>query len=186
MKSNNKVILKGEEIHKLILKIAKEIAERYKCNSRDLALVGIRTGGVYLMERIYRILKKKLKTDMPRGIVDITLYRDDIDSPLSKPEVGETELLFDVNDKYIILIDDVLYTGRTIRAAIDVIIDFGRPKKIDVAVLIDRGHREIPFYAEFVGCKIETLGRDKINVVFTEEGKRKEDVVILERGEGKI
>ncbi len=186
MKESNKVILKGEEIRQLISQIAEKIISRYGKDADRLSLVGIRTGGVYLMERIHKILKKKLKTDIPKGIVDITLYRDDIDSSLSKPEVGETELLFDVNDKYIILIDDVLFTGRTIRAAIDVIIDFGRPKKIEVAVLVDRGHREIPVYAEFVGYRIETRENDRVNVVFTEEGKRKEDAVILEKGEKKL
>lgn len=181
MKEGNKIILKGKEIQRLISQIAEQIISRHSKEADRLALVGIRTGGVYLMERIYKVLKKKLKIDFPKGIVDITLYRDDIDSSLSKPEVGETELLFDVNDKYIILVDDVLFTGRTIRAAIDVIIDFGRPKKIEVAVLIDRGHREIPVYAEYVGYKIETFEDDRVNVVFTEEGKRKEDVVILEK-----
>ncbi len=186
MKENSKIILKGKEVQQLISQLGERIISQYGRDAERLALIGIRTGGVYLMERIYRILKRKLKTDIPKGIVDITLYRDDIDSSLSKPEIGETELLFDVNDKYIILIDDVLFTGRTIRAAIDVIIDFGRPKKIEVAVLIDRGHREIPVYAEFVGYKIVTREDDRVNVVFTEEGKRKDDVVILEKGEKKL
>lgn len=181
MKESNKLILKSDEIGKIIISMAEQIIEKYSDYADRLALIGIRTGGVYLMERIHKILKKKLKVDIPKGIVDITLYRDDIDSSLSRPEVGETELLFDVNDRIIILIDDVLFTGRTIRAAIDVIIDFGRPKKIVVAVLVDRGHREIPVYAEFVGYKVETGEKDRVNVIFVEEGRRKEDAVILER-----
>ncbi|MGC8927407.1 MAG: bifunctional pyr operon transcriptional regulator/uracil phosphoribosyltransferase PyrR [Myxococcota bacterium] len=181
MKGGTKVILKSDDIKNIIQSMAEQILEHYSGSVDRLALIGIRTGGVYLMERIHKILKKRLKTDIPKGIVDITLYRDDIDSSLSRPEIGETELLFDVNDKIIILIDDVLFTGRTIRAAIDVIIDFGRPKKIVVAVLVDRGNREIPVYAEFVGYKVKTQEVDRVNVIFVEEGRRKEDAVILER-----
>ncbi len=183
MKGVKNVILSGEEIKDLITLMADRIIQTHKSDIEKVALVGIRTGGVFLMERMHKLLKKRLNRDVPKGIVDITLYRDDIDSDssLAKPEVGETELLFDVNDRYIILVDDVLFTGRTIRAAIDVIIDFGRPKKIEVAVLVDRGHREIPVYAEFVGYKVETLMNDRVNVEFVEEGKRKEDMVVIEK-----
>ncbi len=180
MSQNKKVVLRSEEIKAMINSLAEEILKRHSNLLDRLALVGIRTGGVYLMERINRIIKKKTKINIPCGVVDITLYRDDIDTSPIKPTIGDTELMFDVNDKYIVLVDDVLYTGRTIRAAIDVIIDFGRPRKIEVAVLIDRGNREIPIYAEYIGQKIETKEKDRVTVRFSEE-TGKDDEVILER-----
>lgn len=180
MPQNRKVVYKGDKIKLMISSLAKEILQRHSDWMDRLALVGIRTGGVYLMERLHKILKKKTNLNIPRGIVDITLYRDDIDTSPIKPTIGDTDLMFDVNDKYIILIDDVLYTGRTIRAAIDVIIDFGRPRKIEVAVLIDRGNREIPIYAEYVGEKIETKESDRVRVKFSEE-TGKDDEIVLER-----
>jgi len=180
--TNRKVLFKSEDIRTMISGIAESIIQNHKEQPNRLALVGIRTGGVYLMERIHKILKKRLKTDIPTGIVDITLYRDDIDTSPMKPTVGETELLFDVNDRYIILVDDVLYTGRTIRAAIDVLIDFGRPKKIEPAVLIEREekYREIPIYAMYRGNAPKTEEKDRVTVRFFEETGR-EDEVILER-----
>lgn len=180
MSQNRKVVYKGDQIRSMISSLAAEILRRYSGSMDRLALVGIRTGGVYLMERLHKILKKRTGLNIPCGVVDITLYRDDIDTSPIRPTIGATELMFDVNDKYIILIDDVLYTGRTIRAAIDVIIDFGRPRKIEVAVLIDRGNREIPIYAEYVGEKVETKESDRVRVKFSEE-TGKNDEIILER-----
>jgi pyrimidine operon attenuation protein/uracil phosphoribosyltransferase len=180
--TGRKVLFKSDEIRAMISSIAESIIQNHREHTERLALVGIRTGGVYLMERIHRILKKRLKTEIPTGIVDITLYRDDIDTSPIKPTVGETELLFDVNDKYIILVDDVLYTGRTMRAAIDVLIDFGRPKKIEPAVLVEREekYREIPIYAIYRGSTPKTGERDRVTVRFSEETGR-DDEVILER-----
>lgn len=181
MSQNRKIVYKSDQIRSMISSLAREILRRHSDSMDRLALVGIRTGGVYLMERLHKILRKRTGLNIPRGVVDITLYRDDIDTSPIRPTIGDTELMFDVNDKYIILIDDVLYTGRTIRAAIDVIIDFGRPRKIEVAVLIDRGNREIPIYAEYVGETVETKESDRVRVKFSEETGRGDEIVLERR-----
>ena len=145
---------------------------------QDLALIGIRTRGVTLAERLKQAIKDIEKIEVPMGILDITLYRDDLTSVGAKPVVRQTLIDFDITDKRIVLVDDVFYTGRTIRAAFDALNDFGRPAKIELAVLVDRGHRELPIRADFVGKNVPTGKNQNIEVIFGEAGKP--DEVVLE------
>ncbi|MCM8757466.1 MAG: bifunctional pyr operon transcriptional regulator/uracil phosphoribosyltransferase PyrR [Candidatus Omnitrophica bacterium] len=171
-------ILDREAIRRALIRIAHEILERNR-GAQDLCLIGIRTRGVYLAQRLCEQIKNIEDRSVPVGILDITLYRDDLTLIAPHPVVHKTEIDFDINDKNIILVDDVLYTGRTIRAALDALIDFGRPKTIQVAVLIDRGHRELPIRADYVGKNIPTA-KDEFVEVYLEEVDGKEEVVIIE------
>ncbi|MDP6179026.1 MAG: bifunctional pyr operon transcriptional regulator/uracil phosphoribosyltransferase PyrR [Desulfatiglandales bacterium] len=166
-----KVILRKEEINKCIRRIAKEILENNE-SMEDLVLVGIRTGGAFLTTRLQSAIVKLKIPKPPAGVLDITLYRDDWTRIGPTPIVGKTELPFPVNDKTIILVDDVLFTGRTVRAAMDALIDFGRPKKIELAILVDRGEndRELPITANYVGGVWPTSPHETINVYFKEAG----------------
>lgn len=164
------IIMDKEEIERTLLRLTHEILERNK-GIKDLVLIGIRTGGVYLAERMRDKIASIEKANVPLGIIDITLYRDDFATGLPRPLVGKTEIPFPLKDKKVILIDDVLYTGRTVRAAMDALIDFGRPKFIQLAVLIDRGHRELPIQADYVGKKITTLPEEDVQVYFREAGE---------------
>ena len=163
------VFLKSNEIDKIIDSCVGWICENFSKDD-DIAIVGIRSRGVILAERVLKILNKKFDKSIPTGTIDITLYRDDLDDPRGdqQPQVRSTEIDFDITGKKIILLDDVLYTGRTVRAAMDVLIEFGRPTVIKLAVLIDRGGRELPIQADFVGQKIEITGPNKVNVNFVE------------------
>ena len=172
---NNK-IMDSETIRRGILRMAHEILE--KGGVEDLALIGIRTRGVILAERLKRAIKDIEKVDVPMGVLDITLYRDDLTNVGAKPVVRQTLIDFDITDKRIVLVDDVFYTGRTIRAAFDALNDFGRPAKIELAVLVDRGHRELPIRADFVGKNVPTGKNQNIEVIFGEAGKP--DEVVLE------
>ncbi|MGB9699476.1 MAG: bifunctional pyr operon transcriptional regulator/uracil phosphoribosyltransferase PyrR [Thermodesulfobacteriota bacterium] len=170
------VIMDKEEIERTLLRLTHEILERNK-GIKDLVLIGIRTGGVYLAERMRAKIAAIEKAQVPLGIIDITLYRDDFATGLPRPLVGKTEIPFPLKDKKVILIDDVLYTGRTVRAAMDALIDFGRPKFIQLAVLIDRGHRELPIQADYVGKKVTTLPEEDVQVYFREAGAEDRAVV---------
>jgi len=168
MKRRDKeTIMDGETIERTLVRITDEILER-NLGVQDLVFIGIRTGGVYLAERIRAKIEEREKVRVPSGIIDIALYRDDIGLGLPQPLVGKTEIPFSLKNKKVILVDDVLYTGRTVRAAMDALIDFGRPKFIQLAVLIDRGHREFPIQADYVGRKIITLPEDEVTVTFRE------------------
>lgn len=173
------IVMDKEEIERTLLRLTHEILERNK-GVKDLVLIGIRTGGVYLAERVRQKIEELEKTKVPFGIIDITLYRDDFATGLPRPLVGKTEIPFSLKDKKVILIDDVLYTGRTVRAAMDALIDFGRPKFIQLAVLIDRGHRELPIQADYVGKKVTTLPEEDVQVYFSETGEE-DRAVIRER-----
>lgn len=173
------IIMNKEEIERTLGRLTHEILERNK-GIKDLALIGIRTGGVYLAERIRYKIEEIEKAKVPYGIIDITLYRDDFATGLPRPIVGKTEIPFSLKEKKVILIDDVLYTGRTVRAAMDALIDFGRPKFIQLAVLIDRGHRELPIQADYVGKRITTLPEEDVQVYFHEAGDE-DRAVIRER-----
>ena len=142
-----------------------------------MALVGIRTRGVPLAARIAEEIQKIENVAVPTGSLDITLYRDDLTTMGYNPVIHGTEIDFDVTGKHIVLVDDVLYTGRTIRAALDALIDMGRPKSIQLAVLIDRGHRELPIRADYAGKNVPTSRKETIEVALQEEGKT--DEVIL-------
>src|SRR4030043_2450986 len=133
-----------------------------------MVLVGIRTGGVFLAERLREKILQKRGIDLPTGIIDITLYRDDWTRLSQTPEVKKTEIHFSIEDKDVLLVDDVLFTGRTIRAAIDALLDLGSPRRVELAVLIDRGHRELPISADYVGKTLETSRGDAINVELKE------------------
>ena len=156
--------------------IAQKILERHP-DRKNLVLIGIRTGGVHLAKRLQELIKEQVGLDIPCGAMDITLYRDDIFTSLPRPEVGPTELPCSLQGMVVILVDDVLFTGRTIRAALEELVEFGRPKRVELAVLIDRGHREIPVQPDYVGLLIETTREQSVRVELAELGEA--DQVIL-------
>ena len=164
------LVMDTKAVERALIRVAHEIVEKNK-GAENLAVIGIKTRGAYLAERIAKLIEQIEKVKIPVGLMDITLYRDDIQTKLEQPVVQKTEVLFDVVDKVIVLVDDVLFTGRTIRAALDQIIDFGRPKNIQLAVLVDRGHRELPIRADYVGKNIPTAKDDRVNVKITEVDK---------------
>jgi pyrimidine operon attenuation protein / uracil phosphoribosyltransferase len=165
------VILNAEAIRRALTRIAHEIAERNE-TSGDVVLVGIQRGGVPLAHRLGKILADIWSNSVPTGSLDVSMHRDDLDRRAA-PNVQPTVIPFDVTGKTVVLVDDVLFSGRTIRAAMDSLNDFGRPKKIQLAVLVDRGHRELPIKADFVGKNQPTALDEKIIVT--------EDEVVLER-----
>ena len=172
-------ILDREAIERTIMRIAHEILEKNK-GTQDLCIVGIRSRGAILAQRLNQCLERIEGKNVPIGIMDITLYRDDLTLVAESPVVHETQIPFDINDKKVILVDDVLYTGRTIRAALDEIMDFGRPKTVQLVVLIDRGHREMPIRADFVGKNIPTSQNETVEVRLA-EADGKEEVVIVQK-----
>ena len=159
------VVMDAERISRTLTRIAHEIVERNK-GVEGLALVGIRTRGVPLARRVARTLREIAGADVPTGALDITLYRDDLmrHAVGPQPVVRRTEIPFSIDDRKIMLVDDVLYTGRTIRAALDALIDFGRPKAIQLICLVDRGHRELPIKADYVGKNLPTSLRESVQV----------------------
>jgi pyrimidine operon attenuation protein/uracil phosphoribosyltransferase len=160
-------IMSASEIERTMVRLAHEIVE--KNNGADnLGLVGIMRRGVPLAQRLAKILNRIEKTEVPVGTLDITLYRDDLSTVGHRPEVRPGKMEFDIQDKNIILVDDVLYTGRTTRAALDALFDHGRPKRIQLLVLLDRGHRELPIEAAFVGRKVPTRDNEIIEVKLQE------------------
>ena len=148
-------LLDEKQIQKTLVRLAHEIIEK-NSNLDYLAIIGIRTRGDIIAKRIHSIIKDISKVNVESGTLDVTFYRDDFKTNLGSPKVGPSEILFNVDKKNIILVDDVLYTGRTIRAAMDEIFSLGRPKKIQLAVLIDRGHRELPIKSNYVGKNYPT------------------------------
>ncbi|MBD3169077.1 MAG: bifunctional pyr operon transcriptional regulator/uracil phosphoribosyltransferase PyrR [candidate division Zixibacteria bacterium] len=163
-----KEILDTESVARTIKRMAHEIIERNR-GVEDMAVIGIRTRGAILAERIVAAIEEIEKISLPLGLLDITLYRDDVHSRLEQPLVQKTEIIFRVANKVVILVDDVLFTGRTARSALDAIIDFGRPKCIQFAVLVDRGHRELPIRADYVGKNIPTSLDERVVVKMQEE-----------------
>lgn len=157
------VVMDAQAIQRALTRIAHEIVEKNK-GTKDLIIVGIRRRGVPLAERLSKIINDIEGVKVPIGILDITLYRDDLSHMSYQPLIQETQILEDITNKTLVLVDDVLYTGRTIRAALDALIDLGRPKKIQLAVLIDRGHRELPIRADYVGKNVPTATREAIEV----------------------
>lgn len=171
-------IMDKEAVRRAISRMAHEILEKNK-GSQGLCLVGIRTRGVVLAQRLTEAIRTIEGVDIPVGILDITLYRDDLTTIDVQPIVRETQIGFDIQDKKIVLVDDVLFTGRTIRAALNALSDFGRPAMIQLAVLIDRGHRELPIRADFVGKNIPTSRLQNVQVIF-QDTDHKEDQVMVE------
>jgi pyrimidine operon attenuation protein/uracil phosphoribosyltransferase len=168
MKHKKKIVMDAEGIDRSLTRIAYEILEKNK-GGGDLGIIGIRTGGVYLAERLKDKISNIEKTDIPIGILDITMYRDDLGLSTKKPSPRKTDIPFSLDDKKVVLVDDVLFTGRTIRAAMDALIDFGRPRLIQLAVLIDRGHRELPIRADFVGKNLPSSLWESVVVSLTEK-----------------
>lgn len=169
-----------EAIRRGLMRIAHEIIEKNK-GIDNLCLIGIRTRGAFLAERLNEYIKKIEGHSVPLGVLDITLYRDDLTLINSQPIIHETLIDFDINGKEIILVDDVLFTGRTIRAALDALIDFGRPANIQLAVLIDRGHRELPIRADYVGKNIPTSLDEDVQVKLKEKDDTEDEVCVRKR-----
>lgn len=178
MSNESRVILTSQEMELALKRIALQILERNH-SVADLAIVGIHTCGVDLAERIRKIVEEQAGARIPAGSLDITLYRDDWSLISQNPVVRTTDLSFIVEDSRLILVDDVLFTGRTIRAAMDAIMDYGRPHSIQLAVLVDRGGRELPIQADFVGMHTTVLPHERIQVLLKEHGGQ-DEVVILQ------
>ena len=159
------VIMDADRMSRTLTRIAHEIVERNR-GVEHLALVGIRTRGVFIAKRLAKVLQEITKEPVPTGALDITLYRDDLMRHAVGPQplVRRTEIPFSIDDQKVVLVDDVLYTGRTIRAALDALIDFGRPKEIQLIVLVDRGHRELPIKADYVGKNVPTSLKESVHV----------------------
>ena len=176
-------IMDKENIQRAIMRIAHEILEKNK-GVESVCLVGIRTRGVILAQRINACIKQIEGKELPLGILDITLYRDDLARATKQPIVHETSINFEIAEMKVVLVDDVLFTGRTIRAALDALIDFGRPAGIQLAVLIDRGHRELPIRADYVGKNIPTALNQDVQVILNETDHETDQVVIREKNNG--
>ena len=172
-----KLIQSPEEIDKSLKRIAHEVLEKNK-GGKDLVLVGIRKRGVTLAKRLSAKIKEIAGLEVPIGALDINLYRDDLSEVASQPILRKTEVPFSVKDRKVILVDDVLYTGRTIRAALDAMIDLGRPCFIQLAVLLDRGHRELPIRADYVGKNVPSSRNEEV-VVYLEEVDGRDEVSII-------
>ncbi len=164
------VIMDRHEMTRALTRIAHEILERNK-GCHGVGLVGIRTGGVYLAQRLKQLVSQIERTDVVLGELDITLYRDDLALRKNQPVLKKTDIPFHISDLKIILVDDVLFTGRTIRAAMDGLMDLGRPAEIQLAVLVDRGHRQLPIRANYVGKNIPTAKDENIRVFLDELGE---------------
>lgn len=160
-------LITSEDMRRTVIRLAHEIIEKNR-GIKDLVIIGIYTRGAYLAARISKKIEEIEGQKIPTGYLDSTLYRDDFRTRLKQPKVQVTNISFQIDEKNIVLVDDVLYTGRTVRAAIDALMDFGRPNRIDLAVLVDRGHRELPFKADFVGKNIPTSVGEEVRVKLKE------------------
>ena len=178
---NEKILIGNAEMQTILERLTFQIIE--KCpDPKNTCIVGIRRRGVFIAKRIDECLKRHNKKEFEMGTIDITLYRDDLSEISNMPEVHSSSIDFDVNGKTLILVDDVLFTGRTIRAALDAILDYGRPAKIMLAVVVDRGHRELPIQADFIGKYIPTSLEEVIHVKVMEVDNTPDCVAISKRG----
>lgn len=174
--------MSAEDIQRALLRVAHEIVERNK-GARDIVLVGMQTRGVPLAKRLAATIQGLEGIIVPVGSLDISLYRDDLSSMSLKPTVHRTDVPVDITDKQVVLVDDVFYTGRSIRAAMDALIDLGRPQSIQLAVLVDRGHRELPIRADYVGKNIPTSKNEEIEVAISEvDGEDRVIIVSSSKG----
>ncbi len=180
-KGKTKVVLSGQGMAEALDQMVARILADYS-DTGALVLIGIRTGGAFLANRIREKINQAKTHKVPLGVLDITLYRDDWTRINHKPIIGKTDLPFSLDDKIVILVDDVLYTGRTVRAALDAMIDFGRPRRIALAVLVDRSGRELPICADYIGIQINTRPGERVNVAFKELEQL--DQVVIEEGSG--
>ena len=165
-----------KDIQRCLVRLAYEIIEK-NSNLTDMVLIGIRTRGEFLARRLHKLIKKNAGINLPLGTLDVTFYRDDFRTNLGSPKVGASNILFEIDGKTVIFIDDVLYTGRTIRAAMDEMFTYGRPSYIQLCVLVDRGHRELPIRADYVGKNYPTSTNEHIHVHL--EDVDEEDAVLL-------
>jgi pyrimidine operon attenuation protein/uracil phosphoribosyltransferase len=177
-RKNDKLVMDSGDIARALTRIAHEILERNK-GVKDLALVGIRTGGVHLAHRLVKRIQSIEGVQVPIGELDITLYRDDLALRKDQPVLRRTTVPFDMTDKIVVLVDDVLFTGRTIRAAMDGLMDLGRPGEIQLAVLVDRGHRQLPIKANYIGKNLPTSREEEVQVLLEESGE--EDRVVISK-----
>ncbi|MFP3869732.1 MAG: bifunctional pyr operon transcriptional regulator/uracil phosphoribosyltransferase PyrR [Syntrophobacteria bacterium] len=177
MDKSGREILNSDAIDRTLEEMAMSIYEQ-AVDKENLVLVGIRTGGVYLANRIQDKIQGKSAREVPVGVLDIGLYRDDWTRASTHPVVRSTELPFSIDERVVILVDDVLFTGRTVRSAMDALMDFGRPQRIELAVLVDRGHRELPICANYVGLTVSTTLDEVVNVYMREISG--EDRVMIE------
>ena len=197
MPDNVDVIMDDAKISRALTRIAHEILE-HNGGAKTIALIGILTRGAILAKRIARTIEEIEGVKVDIGLMDISLYRDDVHSKLDQPVVQRTDILFPVVDRNIVLIDDVLYTGRTIRSALDQIVDFGRPRTIQLAVLIDRGHRELPIKADYVGLNVPTRrtdqvvvevkekdGQDRVHVAANAKSRSESSAIASKKGDAK-
>ena len=173
-----KQILDSKEIKRALTRIAHEIIEKNK-GTENLCLIGIQKGGVILARRLALQIESIEDGKIEVGALDITFYRDDLNIKKEQPVVKTTDITFSITDKAVVLVDDVLFTGRTIRAAMDALIDFGRPRSVQLAILIDRGHRELPIRADYVGKNIPTAINDRVEVYIDEKDSKKDRVVLI-------
>ena len=171
------VLMDGDAIRRALRRMAREIVEM-NGGMESLAIVGIHTGGVHLAHRLCKLMAEDENATPPQGNIDITLYRDDVFIGLPQPVVGRTEMAFDVTGAKIVLVDDVLFSGRTVRSALDAVIDYGRPDTIRLAVLVDRGHRELPIQADVTGNRVTTQSHHSVKVELVEEGFDVDRVVL--------
>jgi len=176
-----KILLNSQDIERALVRIAHEIVEHNK-GAKNIAFVGIKTRGVPIAQRLAGIIQDMEHVAIPVGSLDISLYRDDVSSLSFKHVVQQTYVPFDITNKQLILVDDVFYTGRSIRAALDALMDLGRPETIQLAVLIDRGHRELPIRADFVGKNIPTARTEEIKVYLSETDAVDRVIVVKEAG----
>lgn len=175
-REQERLIMDAGDIARALTRVAHEILERNK-GVKDLALVGIRTGGVHLAHRLAKRIQEIEQAPVPIGDLDITLYRDDLSLRKEQPVLRTTSVPFDISDKIVVLVDDVLFTGRTIRAAMDGLMDLGRPAEIQLAVLVDRGHRQLPIKANYIGKNLPTSREEQVQVLLEEAGE--EDRVVI-------
>jgi len=173
----SKIIYGSNEIAGAIAIMAADILA---VHSEEPVLIGIRRGGLILSDRLAEILGQKMGSLPQRGIIDINLYRDDWTKARALPKVGKTEIPFRLDDRRVVLVDDVLFTGRTVRAALEALVEFGRPSRIELAVLVDRGHREMPIHADYAPFKIPTILDQRVNVYFQGQDDHPADEVVLE------
>jgi len=177
---NNARVLDKDGIKRVLKRIAHEIAEQNR-GPEEVAVIGIKSRGAFLAERVAKDLGTIKKTEIPVGAIDITLYRDDLTEIAEQPVVHGTEIEFDITGKHIVLVDDVLFTGRTVRCALDELIDFGRPAQIQLAVLVDRGHRELPIRPDYIGKNVPTSTKECVEVRLEETDGVEEVVVTNEK-----
>ncbi len=172
-----RVLMTAEDLHRALVRIAHEIVEAHR-GTRDLVIIGMRTRGVPLARRIAAAIEEIEEGALPVGVLDVGLYRDDLSTRGASVQIAPSDIPFDVAGKRVVLVDDVLFTGRTIRAALDAVIDFGRPQRIQLAVLIDRGHRELPIRPDYIGKNIPTARDDDVQVRLVEiDGRDEVDIV---------